>query len=107
MKKRSAIILLVALAGVLFAADSVVDPIPDPVSNNAVAMLKVHGQLLLFSFMGIGPKKTPGRHYQLGLFPGSRRKGSGPRSMPFPVWWDASLPWPLRSTIICSCSAVT
>src|SRR5579862_4358595 len=58
MKKRSAIILLVALAGVLFAADSVVDPIPDPVSNNAVALQKVHGQLLLFSFMGMGPKKT-------------------------------------------------
>jgi len=58
MKRRSALILSVALVGVLFAADSVVDPIPDPVSNNAVALQKVHGQLLLFSFMGMGPKKT-------------------------------------------------
>ena len=41
------------------AADSGVDPLPNAVSNNAVAMAKVRGQLLLFSFMGIGAKKTP------------------------------------------------
>ena len=40
------------------AAESGVEPLPDPISNNAVAMLKVHGKILLFSFMGIGPKKT-------------------------------------------------
>jgi len=50
--------LLLFSSGVLFA-QSTVDPLPDPVSNNAVAMLKVHGQLLLYSFMGMGAKKTP------------------------------------------------
>jgi len=59
MKKVFAFIPLFAFVGLLFAvSDSAVDPLPDPVSNNAVAMLKIHGQLLLFSFMGIGPKKT-------------------------------------------------
>ena len=59
MKKLFACLLLVLLSGLLCAAnDAAVDPLPDPVSNNAVAMLKVHGQLLLFSFMGIGVKKT-------------------------------------------------
>src|SRR6202521_3522198 len=57
MKKLSICFLFLFLSGVLFA-DSRVEPLPDPVSNNAVAMLKVHGQLLLFSFMGIGAKKT-------------------------------------------------
>jgi N-acetylneuraminic acid mutarotase len=37
---------------------SQVDPLPDPVSNNAVAELRVHWQLLLYSFMGMGAKKT-------------------------------------------------
>ena len=59
MKKLLAFFLLFFFGGWLSAAaDSGVDPLPDPVSNNAVAMVKVRGQLLLFSFMGIGPKKT-------------------------------------------------
>jgi len=59
MKKLSASLLLLLLSSLLCAAtDAGVEPLPDPVSNNAVAMLKVHGQLLLFSFMGIGAKKT-------------------------------------------------
>jgi N-acetylneuraminic acid mutarotase len=58
MKKSLALLVSVIFGGLLFAADSAVDPIPDPVSNNAVALLKVHGRTLLFSFMGIGPKKT-------------------------------------------------
>jgi N-acetylneuraminic acid mutarotase len=59
MKKLLAFFLLVFWGGWLSAgADSDVDSLPDPVSNNAVAMAKVRGQLLLFSFMGIGPKKT-------------------------------------------------
>jgi N-acetylneuraminic acid mutarotase len=60
MKKLFALFWLLLFGGLLSAvADSVVDPLPDPVSNNAVAMLKVHGELLLSSFMGIGAKKTP------------------------------------------------
>jgi len=44
---------LLLLSGFLLA-QSTVDPLPDPVSNNAVAMLKVHGQLP-FSERGIVP----------------------------------------------------
>ena len=59
MKRLLAFFLLLLLsAGLSAAADSGVDPLPDPISNNAVAMLKVRGKLLLFSFMGIGQKKT-------------------------------------------------
>jgi len=54
----SALLLLVG-GGLLFAAsESSVPPLPDPVSNNAVAILKVRGDLALYSFMGIGAKKT-------------------------------------------------
>jgi N-acetylneuraminic acid mutarotase len=58
MKPRFAFLLLVLLTGWLFAAAPKFDPLPAPVSNNAVASLKTHGQFLLFSFMGMGPKKT-------------------------------------------------
>src|SRR5579872_4434043 len=57
MKKLCVCFLFLLLSGILLA-DSSVEPLPDAVSNNAVAMLKVHGQLLLFSFMVIGAKKT-------------------------------------------------
>ncbi|HWY58738.1 MAG TPA: kelch repeat-containing protein [Terriglobales bacterium] len=59
MKKKSALLLILLVSGWLSAStDPGVDPLPDPVSNNAVALLKVHGQLLLYSFMGMGAKKT-------------------------------------------------
>ena len=58
MKKLSVLSFLLLLFSGLLVAQSTVDPLPDPVSNNAVAMLKVRGQLLLYSFMGIGAKKT-------------------------------------------------
>jgi len=55
MKKLFAFVCLLFFGGLLSAAaQSGVDALPDPVSNNAVAELKVHGQLLLFSVMGIG-----------------------------------------------------
>ncbi len=38
------------------AADEL-QPLPVPLSNNAVAGIRVNGQLLLYSFMGIGPQK--------------------------------------------------
>ena len=60
MKKLFGLVLLLFFGELLSAhAQSGVDALPDPVSNNAVAELKVHGQMLLFSFMGIGAKKTP------------------------------------------------
>ncbi|HXZ32550.1 MAG TPA: kelch repeat-containing protein [Terriglobales bacterium] len=43
---------------IVLASPSGVEPLPEPVSNNAVAILKLHGQFQLFSLMGIGPKKT-------------------------------------------------
>ena len=57
MKKY--LLLLLAIPCLMFAAPgSSVEPLPDAVSNNAVAILKIKGQVQLFSFMGIGPKKT-------------------------------------------------
>jgi hypothetical protein len=59
MKKLLAFSLVLLLGGWLSAAaDSGVDPLPDPISNNAVAMLKVREELLLFYLVGIGPKTT-------------------------------------------------
>jgi N-acetylneuraminic acid mutarotase len=52
------IVLWLALSGGLLAVDSPQAPLPEPVSNNAVAILKVHGQVELFSLMGLGAKKT-------------------------------------------------
>ncbi len=51
-------VLLALSIGLLAANVPGVEPLPDPVSNNAVAMLKKGGDLELFSFMGLGAKKT-------------------------------------------------
>ena len=52
-------VLLVSLVGSLFAAEQPeFDPLPAPLSNNAVATIKSRGEWLLYSFMGIGAKKT-------------------------------------------------
>lgn len=58
MKIRFAFAALLVLGGFLLAADYPIPPLPEAVSNNAVAMLKVHDELELFSLMGIGAKKT-------------------------------------------------
>jgi N-acetylneuraminic acid mutarotase len=59
MRTLSGFLLLILLGAVLFAAaEPKLEPLPTPVSNNAVASLKTRGQSLMFSFMGIGPKKT-------------------------------------------------
>jgi N-acetylneuraminic acid mutarotase len=51
--------LLLAFNGLLAAAAlPKFDPLPTPVSNNAVAQVKSRGALLFYSLMGIGPKKT-------------------------------------------------
>lgn len=50
---------MLALQGLLFAAaEPGVEPLPEAISNNAVAILKTKGQTELFSFMGMGPKKA-------------------------------------------------
>jgi len=54
-----AVLFLVILSGLLFAAAGPTLPaLPAPVSNNAVATVKTRGRLLLFSFMGVGAKKS-------------------------------------------------
>jgi hypothetical protein len=59
MKKYFGLVLLIALAGLLFAVPlPKYEPLPAPLSNNAVASVKTRGSLLLFSLMGMGPKKT-------------------------------------------------
>jgi N-acetylneuraminic acid mutarotase len=51
-------LLFLLLVTTAFAADSKYAPLPVPLSNNAVASVKVKGSWLLLSFMGIGAKKT-------------------------------------------------
>jgi hypothetical protein len=59
MKKCFGFILLILLGGFLLAADRPkLEPLPVPLSNNAVASVKSRGSLLLYSMMGMGPKKT-------------------------------------------------
>ena len=59
MKYCAAVIFLVLIGALLvFAAAPQFPPLPHPVSNNAVATLKVKGSEEVFSFMGIGPEKT-------------------------------------------------
>ena len=59
MKRHFGFVLLIAFAELLFAAALPrFDPLPAPLSNNAVASVKSRGSLLLFSLMGLGPKKT-------------------------------------------------
>lgn len=59
MKRYFRFLLPIALGGLLFAAElPKLDPLPAPVSNNAVTSVKSRGALLLFSLMGMGAKKT-------------------------------------------------
>jgi len=55
---RHLFVILLFLSTLSAGPTSAVEPLPDPLSNNAVAILKLHGQFALFSLMGIGPKKT-------------------------------------------------
>ena len=45
-----AILFLLALAS---AAEDQYQPLPSPVTNNAVAAVKIDGQLLVYSFMAV------------------------------------------------------
>ncbi len=59
MRKHSRALLFVPwVAVLLWAAKTQLDSLPQPVSNNAVAVLKSGRHELVFSLMGIGPKKT-------------------------------------------------
>ena len=64
----------------MFAADqSRFEPLPVPISNNAVASVKSRGSLLLYSMMGIGRQENMGCDFQL------RATCSTPR--PIPAKW--------------------
>ena len=58
MRKITALTLVIVSVLVATAAEPKWEPLPLAVSNNAVAAVKVNGNLVLFSFMGIGEKKT-------------------------------------------------
>jgi len=58
MKKISALIFLILLSLALPAAEQKWDPLPVALSNNVAAAAKVDKRLFLYSFMGIGEKKT-------------------------------------------------
>jgi hypothetical protein len=54
------LVLLAAVlgTGVALGEGPSIPPLPSPISNNAVAAVRVKKQTLLFSFMGMGAKKT-------------------------------------------------
>lgn len=58
--KTLALVFLLWFASVLAltAEEAKFEPLPAPLSNNAVASLKFNGRIHIYSFMGIGAKKT-------------------------------------------------
>lgn len=54
------LVMVVALTGLgtLLAQESL-EPLPVPLTNNAVVAVKVDGQMLVYSFMGLEPSKKP------------------------------------------------
>jgi hypothetical protein len=57
-KLLPAFFCLVLVARLQAAEEPKLSPLPAPVSNNAVAISHDEGGARVFSFMGIGPKKT-------------------------------------------------
>src|ERR1700739_2489321 len=57
-KNSCFVFALVLWASSIALAQPAFVPLPKPVSNNAVASLRGGKHAVLFSFMGIGPKKT-------------------------------------------------
>src|ERR1043166_3947831 len=60
MKRALSLLLLASFAGILLAASEPeieLDPIPQPLTNNAVAAYNGRGGLTLVSFMGISSAK--------------------------------------------------
>ena len=59
MRKILLLILALGLNVIsAIAAEEQLQPLPVPVSNNAVVGIKVNGQLLVYSMTGLGSKKT-------------------------------------------------
>lgn len=55
---KKVLTVLPLLCAITVAQEIKFEPLPSPVTNNAVTGFKAHGDILLFSFMGVGPKKT-------------------------------------------------
>jgi len=55
---RLAIISILFSFSYIVVAQITIPPLPTPASNNAVASLRAGKHEQLYSFMGIGPKKT-------------------------------------------------
>ena len=83
MKKYLGLVLLIAFAGLLFAVPlPKYEPLPAPLSNNAVASVKTRGSLLLFSLMGMGRRRR-GTQPPTRLIRSIRIPGNGPRCIRF------------------------
>ena len=59
MRKTGLFIAIVLAALGTSAAQENLQPLPAPITNNAVVGVKVNGQTLVYSFMGLGPSKNP------------------------------------------------
>lgn len=58
MRRSLLLILLILAPAIAPAASDELQPLPVPVTNNAVAVIRVEKQDLLYSFMGLGADKT-------------------------------------------------
>jgi hypothetical protein len=58
MRKLGLIVVAIAGLGTVLAQESL-EPLPVPLTNNAVVAVKVSGQTLVYSFMGLDPSKKP------------------------------------------------
>src|SRR5262249_12936072 len=59
MNKASFVPLLLMISAALQGEEPKLNPLPVPLSNNAVAISRGGKDAQIFSFMGIGAKKTP------------------------------------------------
>src|SRR5713101_3881363 len=55
---RTFLMSTVFLVGLSAAAEEQFQPLPVPVTNNAVAAVRINGQLLVYSLMGLGSQKN-------------------------------------------------
>jgi len=58
MRKILLLIAVQLLGSIHASAAEDLSPLPTPVSNNAVAGVRINGQFLLYSLMGLGPQKS-------------------------------------------------
>src|ERR1700690_2999233 len=58
--KRLLLLSILFLVALCAAAEEQYQPLPTPLTNNAVAAVRIDGQLLVYSFMGLGATKDWG-----------------------------------------------